>query len=151
MQSTNEELETSNEELQSTNEELITVNEELQVNSSELTIMSEELESILQNIGPPLLVVDSALKITNASATAVALFGMISPKDHPHLSQCVRPDGFPDLTTICDEVLRLGRETSKEFQSNDKPYLLRCEPFTNGVGKMIGATMILVELPPRAD
>ena len=45
MQSTNEELETTNEELQSTNEELETTNEELQSTNEELETMNEELQS----------------------------------------------------------------------------------------------------------
>src|SRR5262249_46265995 len=43
--STNEELETTNEELQSTNEELETLNEELQSTNEELETMNEELQS----------------------------------------------------------------------------------------------------------
>ncbi|WP_353932030.1 CheR family methyltransferase [Okeanomitos corallinicola TIOX110] len=45
LQSTNEELETTNEELQSTNEELETTNEELQSTNQELETMNEELQS----------------------------------------------------------------------------------------------------------
>ena len=45
MQSTNEELETTNEELQSTNEELETTNEELQSTNEELETMNEEMQS----------------------------------------------------------------------------------------------------------
>src|SRR4026208_1936321 len=44
-QSTNEELETTNEELQSTVEELETTNEELQSTNEELETMNEELQS----------------------------------------------------------------------------------------------------------
>ena len=43
LQSTNEELETTNEELQSSNEELETMNEELQSSNEELETMNEEL------------------------------------------------------------------------------------------------------------
>ena len=45
LQSTNEELETSNEELRSTNEELETANEELQSTNEELETTNEELQS----------------------------------------------------------------------------------------------------------
>ena len=44
LQSTNEELETTNEELQSTNEELETTNEELQSLNEELETTNQELE-----------------------------------------------------------------------------------------------------------
>src|SRR5262249_43056308 len=45
LQSSNEELETTNEELQSSNEELETTNEELQSTNEELETMNEELQS----------------------------------------------------------------------------------------------------------
>src|SRR5262249_36309884 len=45
VQSTNEELETTNEELQSTNEELETTNEELKSTNEELETANEELRS----------------------------------------------------------------------------------------------------------
>jgi two-component system CheB/CheR fusion protein len=45
LQSTNEELETTNEELHSTNEELETMNEELQSTNEELQTMNDELRS----------------------------------------------------------------------------------------------------------
>ncbi|HYN19879.1 MAG TPA: PAS domain-containing protein, partial [Thermoanaerobaculia bacterium] len=45
LQSSNEELETANEELQSSNEELETTNEELQSSNEELETINEELQS----------------------------------------------------------------------------------------------------------
>lgn len=57
LQSTNEELETSNEELQSTVEELQTTNEELQSSNEEMETMNEELQSAnteLQNMNDQL-------------------------------------------------------------------------------------------------
>jgi two-component system CheB/CheR fusion protein len=50
LQSTNEELETTNEELQSTVEELETTNEELQSTNEELETMNEELQSTNEEI-----------------------------------------------------------------------------------------------------
>ena len=72
LQSTNEELETTNEELQSTNEELETMNEELQSTNEELETMNDELrhrtlelddmntflETILTTIGLAVIVID---------------------------------------------------------------------------------------------
>jgi len=50
MQSSNEELETTNEELQSANEELQTTNEELQSTNEELETTNEELQSTVEEL-----------------------------------------------------------------------------------------------------
>ena len=77
LQSTNEELETSNEELQLTNEELETMNEELQFSNEELQTINKEmrlsgeelykvnsfLESILGSLRGGVVVVNPSLQI----------------------------------------------------------------------------------------
>ncbi len=50
LQATNEELETTNEELQATNEELETTNEELQATNEELETTNEELQATNQEL-----------------------------------------------------------------------------------------------------
>jgi two-component system CheB/CheR fusion protein len=147
LQATNEELETSNEELQSTNEELVTVNEELQINAAELAAMTEDLAAVLQNIATPVLVVDEALQITRASAAAVDLFRVGARGQHVHLSQCAAPAGFPSLTEICDEALRLGQASRREIDTGDRLYILSVAPFSDAHGRLRGATMVFVETP----
>jgi two-component system CheB/CheR fusion protein len=74
LQSTNEELETTNEELQSTVEELETTNEELQSTNEELETMNEELQSTndeLQNINDQLRLSTEQLDGVNAFLEAV--------------------------------------------------------------------------------
>jgi two-component system CheB/CheR fusion protein len=69
LQSTNEELETTNEELQSTVEELETTNEELQSTNEELETMNEELQSTndeLQSINDELRDRTNQLNDTNS-------------------------------------------------------------------------------------
>jgi len=50
LQSINEELETAKEELQSANEELTTVNEELQNRNNELSMVNGDLNNLLSSV-----------------------------------------------------------------------------------------------------
>ena len=92
LQSTNEELETTNEELQSTNEELETMNEELQSTNEELETMNDELrqrtfelndvnaflETILTTIGLSVVVLDRQLHVQLWNGQSRELWGLRS-------------------------------------------------------------------------
>jgi two-component system CheB/CheR fusion protein len=96
LQSTNEELETTNEELQSTNEELETMNEELQSLNEELTTTNDELrlrggeldqvnaflETVLTNLGTAVVVVDAEQRIQIWNEQAEELWGLRSTETH---------------------------------------------------------------------
>jgi chemotaxis protein methyltransferase CheR/two-component system CheB/CheR fusion protein len=113
LQATNEELETANEELQSTNEELITVNEEMQINAAELHRVTAELQATFASTPFPMLMVDQALQIRQASQGALAFLGIDAlPVAGLHLSQCQLPEGLPSATRLCNDALR-KRETQR--------------------------------------
>lgn len=151
LQATNEELETSNEELQSTNEELITVNEELQVTTTELTERSAELESVLSSAPLVILVMDTALQVTQATQEAVEMFGLSTPASGPHISQCVLPDGFPALSHLCSEAMQRGEKVVRDFDSNGAQVSLICSPSFNNHGKVSGVTLVVTAFPGLAD
>ncbi|MGZ2258119.1 chemotaxis protein CheB [Roseobacter sp. A03A-229] len=151
LQATNEELETSNEELQSTNEELITVNEELQVTAAELSGRTGELMSVLETAPLAIMVLDTALQISQATNAAAEMFGLSRPVSNPHISQCVLPENCPSLAPICNETLKLGEAISREFNSNGARYKLTCSPFFDMRGQMKGSTMVVSEFPGMAQ
>ncbi|WP_375227904.1 chemotaxis protein CheB [Roseobacter sp. S98] len=151
LQATNEELETSNEELQSTNEELITVNEELQVTAAELSGRTGELMSVLETAPLSIMVLDTALQISQATNAATDMFGLTRPVSNPHISQCVVPNGFPTLAPICNETLKLGEPISREFTSRGSRFKLTCSPFFDMRGQMKGVTMVVSEFPGLAQ
>jgi two-component system CheB/CheR fusion protein len=151
LQATNEELETSNEELQSTNEELITVNEELQVTAAELSGRTGELMSVLETAPLAIMVLDTALQISQATNAAAEMFSLTRPVANPHISQCVVPENFPSLAPICNETLTLGEPISKEFTSRGGRYKLTCSPFFDMRGQMKGVTMVVSEFPGLAQ
>lgn len=143
LQAANEELETSNEELQSTNEELITVNEELQVTASELSIRSGELSSVLESTPLPMLVVDRAFQVMQATKSAREIFALKNPISNPHVSQCALPDGFPILAPICSEAIQLGSNVVTTFMSESGSIRLICSPYFDQAGQISGVTLVL--------
>lgn len=145
LQATNEELETSNEELQSTNEELVTVNEELQVSGMELSKISDEQGAIFEQIGTPILIVDSALQISKASSEAVRFLGLERPLTQSHLSQIPLPEGFPVLSSLCLEALQTGETVVREIFSGLGSHTIRCAPFANQRGQFLGVTVLIAE------
>lgn len=74
LQSANEELQTANEELQSTNEELSTVNEELEVKTFELSQVNNDLESMLSSINDIIIFIDNRLRIKRFTKKAASIF-----------------------------------------------------------------------------
>ena len=151
LQATNEELETSNEELQSTNEELITVNEELQVTAAELSGRTGELMSVLETAPLSIMVLDTALQISQATNAACDMFKLTRPVSTPHVSQCVLPNDFPPLAPICNETLKLGEPILREFNSGGSSYKLNSSPFFDMRGQMKGVTMVISEFPGLAQ
>lgn len=151
LQATNEELETSNEELQSTNEELITVNEELQVTAAELSGRTGELMSVLETAPLSIMVLDTALQISQATNAACDMFNLTRPVSNPHISQCVLPNSFPPLAPICNETLKLGEPITKEFNSGGSRYKLTSSPFFDMRGQMKGVTMVVSAFPGLAQ
>src|SRR5207245_2532165 len=77
-QSTNEELETMNEELQSTNEELETTNTELRMRSDELNTANAFLGSILTGLEVGVVVVDPKLQVLAWNHRAEDMWGLRS-------------------------------------------------------------------------
>jgi two-component system CheB/CheR fusion protein len=71
LQSTNEELETTNEELQSTNEELETTNEELQSTNEALQATSEELRVLSEEVFNKNIFLDAILSSMNSGVIVV--------------------------------------------------------------------------------
>ncbi|MEO1307015.1 MAG: CheR family methyltransferase, partial [Pseudomonadota bacterium] len=152
LQAANEELETSNEELQSTNEELITLNEELLVNSSELEELSREQNSMLRHAPSLIIVVDSALQIRRTSEEAKSRFkipGQI--ENRVHLSQCFLPSGFPSLTDLASDAIRLRRMQEITFEIERVTISLRCAPFYGEDDTLQGAMIIVSEIDRTAE
>ena len=78
LQSTNEELETMNEELQSTNEELQTINDELQQRTNEVKQTNIFLQSILGSFRDGVAVLDTRMDVLAWNIRAEDFWGLRS-------------------------------------------------------------------------
>src|SRR6185369_13368064 len=78
LQSTNEELETAKEELQSTNEELNTVNEELQSRNQELTQANNDLNNLFSSANLPIVMLGPDLTIRRFTRSAEKMLNIIT-------------------------------------------------------------------------
>jgi two-component system CheB/CheR fusion protein len=154
LQSTNEELETMNEELQSTNEELETTNTELRVRSDELNTANAFLASILTGLEVAVVVVDPKIQVLAWNHRAEDLWGLrASEVQGRHLMNL-------DIGLPVEQILQsiravLAGETERteltlECRNRRGKAIrcpIRCTPLTSGRDGMLGAILLMDEVP----
>jgi two-component system, chemotaxis family, CheB/CheR fusion protein len=77
LQSTNEELETTKEELQSANEELTTVNEQFQSRNRELDVLTDDLSNFITSADLPMVTVGRDLCVRRLTPAAERAFNLL--------------------------------------------------------------------------
>ena len=97
LQSTNEELETSKEEMQSLNEELTTVNTQLQAKIEEYQSISSDLSSLLSSIDIAVIFLDTRYRIRRYTPAANNLFELIATDVGRSLSDLAAKFTDPEL------------------------------------------------------
>ncbi|MEM6414369.1 MAG: chemotaxis protein CheB [Pseudomonadota bacterium] len=142
LQSTNEELETSNEELQSSNEELTTVNEELHINSQELAALTHDLNSVLENVGTPVLVINKEMNIIRSSFEAKNFFGLSKRGEMPSVSQCILPLGFPVISSLIMEAIDSGVNIHRDYNAHGNSYSVIVSPYRSEKGELAGVVLV---------
>src|SRR5215471_5370436 len=154
LQSTNEELETMNEELQSTNEELETTNTELRMRSDELNTANAFLHSILTGLEAAVIVVDPKLQVLAWNHRAEDLWGLRAGEvQGRHLMNL--DIGLPVEQLRQPIRAVLARETERaeltlECRNRRGKSIrcpIRCTPLTSGTGEMLGAILLIDEVP----
>src|SRR5215475_2538426 len=154
LQSSNEELETTNEELQSTNEELETTNTELRVRSDELNTANAFFGSILTGLEVAVVVVDPKLQVLAWNHRAEDLWGLrASEVQGRHLMNLdiglpVEQLRQPIRAVLAGETERA--ELTLECQNRRGKTIrcpIRCTPLTSGTGGMLGAILLMEEVP----
>ena len=95
LQSTNEELTTSKEEMQSMNEELQTVNHELQRKVDELSLSNNDMKNLLNSTDIATLFLDGELRVRRFTTPTARLINLIPtrhrPSDHRHRDRAPVP------------------------------------------------------------
>jgi two-component system CheB/CheR fusion protein len=142
LQSSNEELQTSNEELQSANEELSTLNEELEIKSSELFSVNHDLELILQNVGTPVVLVDTRLRVIRFTHQAALLLGLTYKERGETLTTLGLPVIVKGLRDKLQQVIESGTVSTHYVEINSARYSLKLLPHRAEGGAPLGAMMV---------
>jgi two-component system CheB/CheR fusion protein len=106
MQSTNEELTTSKEEMQSLNEELQTVNAELQGRVDELSLTNNDMRNLLNSTEVATVFLDKELKIRRFTTQAAKITSLIPGDVGRPVSDISCDLLYPGLCNDSREVLR---------------------------------------------
>jgi two-component system, chemotaxis family, CheB/CheR fusion protein len=154
LQSTNEELETMNEELQSTNEELETTNTELRLRSDELNTANAFLGSILGGLEVGVVVVDPKLQVLAWNHRVEDMWGLRADEVRGrHLMNLdiglpVEQLRQPIRAVLSGDVPR-AELTVDCLNRRGKPIRcpIHCTPLTGGGGEMLGAILVMEEVP----
>lgn len=80
LQSNNEELEASKEELQSLNEEMVTINRQLEDKNVDLRAINDDLSNLLVSVAVPIIFLDRDLRVRRFTPTATELMRLL-PSD----------------------------------------------------------------------
>jgi two-component system, chemotaxis family, CheB/CheR fusion protein len=154
LQSTNEERETMNEELQSTNEELETTNTELSLRSDELNTANAFLASILTGLEVAVVVIDPKLQVLAWNHRAEDLWGLRANEvQGRHLMNLdiglpVEQLRQPVRSVLAGETERV--ELTLECRNRRGKAIrcpIRCTPLIAGTGEMLGAILLMDEVP----
>lgn len=147
LQSTNEELETAKEELQSSNEELITLNEELRHRNAELSILSSDLNNLLVGVHIPVVLLDGSLHIRRFTPVAGKLLNLIESDVGRPFSDIASTLNVPDLDAWFAEVTDQVRPMEREVRDRSGYwYSLRLRPYRTSDNKIDGVIVILLDI-----
>ncbi|MDG6229670.1 MAG: PAS domain-containing protein, partial [Candidatus Thermoplasmatota archaeon] len=130
LQSTNEELETSREELQATNEELSTVNIELQKNVEELSIAKDDANNLLENTNIATMFLDTKLNIQRFTPYIKQVFNIRKVDIDRPLTDIttkiqykkVHEDAKQVLDTLVRKEIEVTDDQGRQFKVHFSPY-----------------------------
>jgi two-component system CheB/CheR fusion protein len=147
LQSINEELETSKEELQSTNEELTTVNDELQNRNEEITQSNNDLLNVLSGVEIPILLIGNKLQIRRFNASAGKALNLIASDIGRPISD-IRPNiNVPDLDTSILEVIDSLLIKEQEVQDTQgRWYSMTIRPYKTVDNRIDGAIVTIEDI-----
>jgi len=142
-------METSKEELQSTNEELSTVNDELQNRMEDLSVSNDDLVNLLATVSPPVVMVGMDLRLRRLTESAERLFGL-SVEDLNRPISILRPFlPHVELERLCRMVIDRLLPVEQEVHTSDGRKLeLRIRPYRTADHVIGGAVVTLSPVPP---
>ena len=130
LQSTNEELTTSREEMQSMNEELQTVNAEQQSKMDELSRMNNDMKNLLNSTEIVTVFLDNELHVRRFTSGANKLFKLIPGDVGRPLTDIASDLLYPEMTEDAREVLRTLVFSEKQITATDgRWFAVRIMPY----------------------
>jgi two-component system CheB/CheR fusion protein len=151
LQSTNEELETSKEELESVNEELATVNAELQGKVTDLSRINNDMNNLIAGTGFGTIFVDHQLRIQRFTPTITLAVNLI-PGDvgRPVGNIVTNLENYDRLTEDTKSVLDTLIPREMEVKSKKGEwYLMRITPYRTLENVIEGVVIIFIDITAR--
>jgi len=147
LQSTNEELETSKEELQSTNEELATVNAELQNKVDEFSKANDDMNNLLAATEIASLFLDMDVCIKRYTPAAAKIISLIQTDIGRPLSDLKTRFPDVDLSGLAEKVLKDLNTVDMEILSKDLTwYAMKVMPYRTTENVIDGVVMTFVDV-----
>jgi two-component system CheB/CheR fusion protein len=130
LQSTNEELTTSKEEMQSLNEELQTVNNELQSKVDELSRSNNDMKNLLNSTDIATLFLDKNLNVRRFTTQATKIIKLIPGDVGRPITDLASDLLYPELVADAREVLRKLGFAEKPITTRDgRWFTVRIMPY----------------------
>jgi two-component system CheB/CheR fusion protein len=150
LQSTNEELETSREEMQSLNEELSTVNSQLQTKMEEYQAVTNDLASLLTSTDIAVLFLDTRFRIRRFTPQVKDLLDVIATDVGRPLSDLARKFDDPHLIDDAVSVLERLLPSEREIAADGgRWFLRRLTPYRTSENRIDGVVVTFVETTAR--
>lgn len=146
LQSANEELQTANEELQSTNEELSTVNEELEIKTHELSQVNNDLESMLWNIDELILFVDNRLRLKRYTEKAAKEFHLSREDLTQVVTSFELSQDIPNLRIELLNVIEKESERTIKLRKDNMFFDLRLVAYKADEKEVVGIMMFFEKI-----
>jgi two-component system CheB/CheR fusion protein len=147
LQSTNEELTTSKEELQSLNEELQTVNAELQSKVDDLTWVRNDMANLLNSTEIATVFLDNDMRLRRFTTHATKLFKLIPGDVGRPLTHVVTDLDYPQLKADAVEVLRTLVFIEKAVATVDgRWYRVRIMPYRTQDNVIDGVVITFIDI-----
>jgi two-component system CheB/CheR fusion protein len=147
LQSTNEELETSREELQSTNEELETVNNELQNKVEQLSESNNDLNNLFGSTEVATIFLDTDIRIKRFTPGAADIFKLINTDVGRPVSDITHNLLYDNLLKDIHEILtNLGRVEKEVRSKSGHWYFMRILPYRTTENVVDGVVVTFVDI-----
>jgi two-component system CheB/CheR fusion protein len=147
LQSANEELTTSREEMQSLNEELQTVNAEQQAKLDEFQRLSNDMRNLLDSTEIVTVFLDGELRVRRFTSGANKIFKLIPSDVGRPLTDVASVLLYPEMPDDAREVLRRLVFSEKPVATNDgRWFSVRIMPYRTAENVIDGLVFTFVDI-----